>query len=77
MIETGDLVVKCHKCGSIYTIEKDITDGRAIYLFNKPNSHVKLNCSNCDITLEMCIQPSENIIENEELSKEVTKEENI
>jgi len=77
MAEYGDLVVKCHKCGSVHVREAHITDGRAIYLFNKEGSNLKLHCPKCDITMEILIQPSENTEENEELSEEITTEEII
>ena len=54
----GDLIVKCHQCGGEEVIEELVTDGRAIYLFNREDSFVKLNCTKCDITMEMRIRPN-------------------
>ena len=86
----GDLVIKCHQCGDEEILEEMITDGRAIYLFNKNDSYLRLHCSKCDITMEMSIIPSKvaddaeileetknEVIENEELPEEVAAEEVI
>ena len=83
----GNLCIKCHQCGNIQIVEELVTDGRAIYLFNKEDSYIKLNCPECDITMEMCIVPNEeanaefndtNLEKtNEELPKEVATEETV
>lgn len=54
----GDLIVKCHQCGAKTILEEAVTDGRAIYLFNKNDSYLKLHCDKCNITMEMCMEPS-------------------
>ena len=68
----GDLIVKCHQCGYTEVMESMVTDGRAVYLFNKNDSYLKLHCPKCDITMEMRIQPTANVDEPDELEK--TKE---
>ena len=56
----GDLIIKCHQCGNIKVVEEMVTDGRAIYLFNKKDSWLRLTCPECNITMEMCLVPNEN-----------------
>ena len=74
----GTLIIKCNKCGNEQICEDLVTDGRAIYLFNKEDSLLKLNCPTCDISIEMRIRPSINIpVEDEELPQEITAEETI
>ena len=55
----GDLIIKCHQCGNIKVVEEMVTDGRAIYLFNKKDSWLRLTCPECNITMEMCLIPNE------------------
>jgi len=68
----GELIVKCHQCGDVQILEEYVTDGRAIYLFNKDDSYLRLHCPKCDITMEMCLQPSK--IEDAEIIEETSKE---
>jgi len=51
----GNLVVKCHQCGGEELIETMVVEGRAIYLFNKTESFVKLHCPKCNIDMSMKI----------------------
>lgn len=57
----GDLIITCHSCGDVQVVEELVTDGRAIYLFNKYDSHLRLHCPTCEITMEMSLRPSENV----------------
>jgi ribosomal protein S27E len=77
----GDLIVKCHQCGNIQVVEELITDGRAIYIFNKKDSWFRLSCPECNITMEMSMRPSVNVeieeVKNEELPQESSSEETV
>jgi len=84
----GDLIIKCHQCGNEEVIEELVTEGRAVYLFNNDDSFLKLECTKCNITMEMKLvrttspekPDDEDIIEeikNEELQKETPKEEDL
>lgn len=55
----GDLIIKCHQCGNVKVVEEMVTDGRAIYLFNKKDSYLRLICPECNVTMEMCLVPNE------------------
>ena len=68
----GDLIIKCHKCGGIQVVEKMVTDGRAIYIFNNNDSYIKLHCPVCDITMEMRMVASEDV-DPELLDEELTE----
>ena len=68
----GDLIIKCHKCGGIQVVEKMVTDGRAIYIFNNNDSYIKLHCPDCDITMEMRMVASEDV-DPELLDEELTE----
>jgi ribosomal protein S27E len=78
----GDMIIKCHQCGKEQILEELVTDGRAIYLYNVEGNGLKLTCPDCDITMEMCIKPSENTpekeledeLDSEELEEGVTEE---
>lgn len=65
----GDLIIKCHQCGKIQIVEELVTDGRAVYIFNKKDSWFRLHCPDCNITMEMSIQPNEKA--NAEIKDEV------
>ena len=55
----GNLIIKCHQCNGVQLLEEMVTDGRAIYLFNKKDSYLRLTCPECNITMEMCLVPNE------------------
>lgn len=84
----GTLIIKCHQCGYTETVEEKITDGRAIYLFNRDDSTLTLSCPQCNIKMEMTIVPDEEAnkefndiiveeVKNEELQEETPKEETV
>ncbi len=57
----GDLVVVCGACGDIQVLEELVTVGRAIYIFNRDDSYLHLECPKCGISMDMRMRPSENI----------------
>ena len=60
----GDLIIRCNQCGNEQLVEEMVTDGRAIYIFNKYDSSLKLSCDKCKISMEMLIRESE-VIDDE------------
>ena len=54
----GDLVVICNQCGNKQVLETMVTDGRAIYLFNKNDSYLKLKCDKCNASMEIRMEPN-------------------
>lgn len=57
----GDLVVICNQCGNKQVLETMVTDGRAIYLFNKNDSYLKLKCDKCGASMEIRMEPNTDI----------------
>lgn len=56
----GDIILDCPQCGTRTILAENLVDGRAIYLFQRHDSYVRLECPNCKIALEMRMIESTN-----------------
>ena len=56
----GDIILDCPQCGTRTILAENLVDGRAIYLFQRHDSYVRLECPNCKIALEMRMIESAN-----------------
>lgn len=56
----GDIILDCPQCGTRTILAENLVDGRAIYLFQRHDSYVRLECPNCKVALEMRMIESTN-----------------
>ena len=57
--EYGDLHVKC-SCGHDNLVHANISTGINLYLINRSDSYIKLQCEECNHLMEMMLLPAIN-----------------